>query len=494
MKLRLCLSVVSLVFLAGCATVRNPVTGQYERTVMDERSELAAGQKAHQDVLKEYRPLDNPALQAYVNSVGQKLAKASHRAHLDWHFTVVDSPEINAFALPGGYVYVTRGILAYLNDEAELAGVLGHEIGHVTARHASQRATRQQAAGVGVLLANVLGSVLESKGYGGAGDFTSQISQVTAAGYIASYSRDQELQADQLGAEYLAGNQYDSARMIDVIRMLKNQEQFGQDIARQEGRALAPRVDWLASHPSGDKRLEDIRQTALLHHNPQAASGRERYLKAIDGITFGESREEGVTRDQQFFHEPMGFALTAPQGWRIQNTSNELTLLNSTGEAALTMRIVPTSAGATHADIVRTVFNPVSGSTTQATINGFSATHFVGVARVQSGTQTVDATLITGPKQQNYLFLHIAKNAAILQREREALLGVEKTFRAMSEKDRILARPWRIKQGAFPAGGFAQLAKRAPAALANAEAQLRLLNGAYPDGMVKPGSLVKMVE
>jgi predicted Zn-dependent protease len=498
MKNRLVLTFLVAVFLTSCATVRNPVTGEYERTVMDERAELAEGKKAHQEVLKEYRALDNPAVQAYVNSIGQKLAKASQRANLEWHFTVVDSPEVNAFALPGGYVYVTRGILAYLDDEAELAGVMGHEIGHVTARHASQRATQQQAAGVGVLLANVLGAVLEGKGYGGAGDLTNQVSQMAAAGYIASYSRDQESQADQLGAEYLAKNNYDSARMIDVIEMLKNQETFAADMAKKEGRTAPPRANWLSSHPSSAKRLEDIRQTALIYHNPKAEIGRERYLQAIKGVTFGDSAEEGVVRGQQFFHETMGFALTAPSGWRIRNSSSELAIVNAAGDAALVMRAVPADAGAAHADIIRKLFNPINGRTSQTTINGFMATYFVGVARVQSGgqagTQSVDATIISGPQQKNYLFLHMAKSAVILQRERETMLGAEKTFRALSEKDRLLARPWRLQPVPFPAAGFAQLAKRAPAALPNAEAQLRLLNGVYPDGVIKTGSLVKIVE
>ncbi|AJP48921.1 peptidase [Rugosibacter aromaticivorans] len=498
MKFRTGLSVVTLVFLAACANVRNPVTGQYEHTVMDERSELQEGQKAHQEVLKEYRALDNPPLQAYVNSVGQRLAKASHRGNLEWHFTVLDSPEVNAFALPGGYVYITRGILAYLNDEAELAGVLGHEIGHVAARHASQRATRQQAAGVGVLLANVLGAVLESKGYGGAGDLTNQVSQITAAGYIASYSREQESQADQLGAEYLARNHYDSARMIDVIRMLKNQAQFAADMARKEGRPVPPQADWLASHPSNDQRLDDIRQTALLHQDPHAENGRERYLKAIDSIPFGESREEGVTRGQQFFHEPLGFALTAPAGWRIKNTSEALIMTNGAGDAALIMRTVPADAGATHADILRTIFNPINGRTTQTTINGFAATSFVGTARVkdgaQEGSQQVDATLVTGPDKHPYLFLHAAKSADVLQRERETLLAAEKTFRAINDKDRSLARPWRLCLAALPQGGLAQLAKRSPTTLPHSEAQLRLMNGVYPDGVITPGAQVKVVE
>ena len=147
--------------LAGCATEVNPVTGQHERTVMDERARSPKARKAHEQVLPSTAPTKTRKLQAYVNELGQRLAKQSHRAQLEWHFTVLDSPEINAFALPGGYVYVTRGIMAYMESEADLAGVIGHEIGHVTARHGSQRATSQQTAGVGVLAATILGAVLE---------------------------------------------------------------------------------------------------------------------------------------------------------------------------------------------------------------------------------------------------------------------------------------------------------------------------------------------
>ena len=225
--------------LAGCGTtVVNPVTGQAERTVMDERTELAEGKKAHDEVLKEYGVYKDERLQAYVNEVGQKLAKQSHRANIPWTFTVLDSPEINAFALPGGYVYVTRGIMAYLDSEADLAGVIGHEIGHVTARHGAQRATRQQTAGIGVIAASVLGQVL------GVGNLAGQVAQSAAAGYVASYSRDQELQADQLGAEYLARNRYNPSNMVDVIGVLKDQERFAADAAKAEGKAA----------PSGSKR------------------------------------------------------------------------------------------------------------------------------------------------------------------------------------------------------------------------------------------------
>lgn len=239
--------------LAGCGSaVVNPVTGQAERSVMSEQAEVAEGASAHKQVLQEYGVVRDARLQTYVNNLGQRLAKLSHRQQLAWHFTLLDSPEINAFALPGGYVYVTRGIMAYMQTEAELAGVLGHEIGHVTARHGAQRATRQQDAGLGVLAATVLGAVLESQGVSGAGRLASDVSQTAAAGYVASYGRDQELQADGLGAEYLARNAFDPRHMIKVIGALKAQERYAADQARAAGRAAPAQNSWLASHPSND--------------------------------------------------------------------------------------------------------------------------------------------------------------------------------------------------------------------------------------------------
>ena len=202
MRLKFVSAAVALALLGGCgSSVVNPVSGETEYSAMSEEQEVSEGAKAHQQVLKEYSVYDNKPVQDYVNALGQRLAAQSHRSNLQWHFTVLDSPEINAFALPGGYVYVTRGIMAYMEDEADLAGVMGHEIGHVTARHGAQRATSQQHAGLGVFAASILGAVLEGQGYAGAGQLAGQVSQTVAAGYIASYGREQELQADGLGAD-----------------------------------------------------------------------------------------------------------------------------------------------------------------------------------------------------------------------------------------------------------------------------------------------------
>ena len=483
--------------LPGCATVQNPVTGKAEHTVMDVRSEMAEGAKAHPQILAEFGEYKDPKVQAYVNEIGQRLAKASQRPELDWHFTVLDTPDVNAFALPGGYVYVTRGIMAYMDSEADLAGVIGHEIGHVSARHGSQRATRQQTAGIGVLAATLLGVVLEAGGLPGAASAASQASQGLAAGYVAKYSRGQESQADKLGAEYLSRVNYDPHNMVDVIKVLENQERFAADQARTEGRA--PRQggsDWLASHPSNEQRLRDITEIANQYQAKASYGdeGHDRYLQAIDGVSFGDSSEQGVTRGRNFYHEPLGIALTAPPGWKIQNSAQALALVNGEGNAAVIVKAVPPKAGSTHEEIIRNAVKPDSGKMEHRTFNGLAATHFSGTAKNQSGqSQAVELTLVTGPANKNYVFIYGAKDQQSLQRAYPQIQQAESSFRAMTAADREAARPWKLKSVPYPAGGFAELAKNSPLT-SNAEQQLRLLNGVYGSGELKPGQLVKVVE
>ena len=486
--------VLAAALLAGCATVTNPVTGQKERSVMDERSEIAEGRKAHEEVLQEFGVYASPRLQAYVSELGQKLARQSHRQNLDWHFTVLDSPEVNAFALPGGYVYVTRGLLAYMESEADLAGVIGHELGHVTARHGAQRATRQQTAGLGVLAATVLGAVLEAKGVRGATDVAGAVSQGVAAGYIASYSREQETQADQLGAEYLARNNYDPKNMIDVIRVLKSQEQFAADTARAEGRSRPAGAGWLASHPSNDKRLQDIVQFAAQYKGKYGDEGRARFLQAVDGMTFGESREQGVTRGRHFYHEPLRIALTAPEGWRVQNSHEAVALLNAAGDAGLIVQVVPPKAGSSHDEIIRNVFRLEQGRVERLALGGFSATHFAGIARNRQGqAQAVEATLATGPGNRHFLLFYGARDAQALARSRGRLREAENSFRPLSAAEVAAARPWILRTVPYQRGGLARLAGQSPLA-GNAEAQLRLLNGIYGGGEPAAGQTIKIVE
>ncbi|MBL8512313.1 MAG: M48 family metalloprotease, partial [Betaproteobacteria bacterium] len=234
-------------FLTGCAT--NPVTGESQIMLISGSQERALGLEADKGVREEYGVYDNPALQAYVNDIGQKLAAQSQRAGLDWKFTVVDSPEINAFALPGGFIYITRGLMAYLDNEAELAGVLGHEIGHVTARHGVEQQSKGLLVGLGGVALELL------TGVSGVSDLTSSLATV---GYLLPKSREHELQADQLGAEYLSRTNYNPDSMVKVIEVLKLQEQFANDQSRNKATRAERLPNWLSTHPSNDQRLSQI--------------------------------------------------------------------------------------------------------------------------------------------------------------------------------------------------------------------------------------------
>jgi predicted Zn-dependent protease len=490
------LSALVAAALLGCGSKTiNPVTGREERSVMSEQDEVQAGAQAHQEVLKEYGVLKNQRVQNYVNDIGQKLAKLSHRGTLKWTFTVLDSPEINAFALPGGYVYITRGIMAYLDSEADLAGVIGHEIGHVTARHGAQRATRQQDAALVGLLGGVLGAVLDAKGGGGIGQQLGQASQAAAAGYVAKYGREQELQADGLGAEYLSRVNYDPRNMIDVIRVLKDQERFSQEVARVEGRPIPQGGNsWLASHPSNDERLAAIGRIAAQYqaNKNYQDEGRLRYLQMIDGMPFGESAEQGLTRGRNFYHSSLNFAMTAPNGWRIVNEADQLNLVAPSGEAALIVQLAPPNAGRNHEEVIRNVVKPVSGRVDRYTLNGIAATHFTGVVQAQGGQRGVELTVATGVGGQHFLMIYAAKDGATLQANRAALREAEASFRAMTAQDVAAAKPWVLRTASLPRDGFAGLARSAPMSTLP-EQQLKLMNGVYSSGAVQPGAMVKVV-
>jgi predicted Zn-dependent protease len=486
---------IATALLAGCGSkVQNPVSGQTERSAMTESAEVTEGKKGHTQVMQEYTALNNPRLQAYVNDIGQRLAKLSHRPTLAWTFTVLDSPEINAFALPGGYVYVTRGIMAYMESEADLAGVIGHEIGHVTARHGAQRATRQQNAGMGVMAASVLGAILEAKGMAGAGQMASEVSQTAAAGYVAKYGREQELQADSLGAEYLARGNLDPRNMVDVINVLKNQERFAADLARAQGRPVPEQNSWLASHPSNDERLTQITRLSAQYKDTgkYVDEGRARYMQMIDGMPFGESAEQGLTRGSNFYHSGLGIAVTAAPGWSIQNQPDQIVLVNPTRDAGLSIHLAPPNAGKTHDEVIRNLIKPSAGRVEPRQINGLPATHFVGTQAAQNGQQnSIELTVVTGPKNNTYLLVYQAKDAATLQRNMAQMRQSENGFRTMNQNDAAAARPWLLRASAMPRGGFAELARLTP--LANPEQQLRLINGVYAGGSIPPGAPIKIV-
>jgi len=265
--------VVAVLSIVACS--KNPVTGKKDFSLINKDQELAMGAQAHRSIMRQKRPLNNPKIQAYVNNLGQQLARQSHRKDIKYTFTVLDDPSVNAFALPGGYIYITTGIMAYLNSEGELAGVLGHEIGHVTARHG----VKQQSASVaGAVLMSVL-----AKQTGGTGKEFSNLNRAILSGY----GREHELEADRLGAEYLARIGYAPKNMIDVVGVLKSQEEFDKFQARREGRQPRAYHGVFASHPRNDTRLQKVIATANKYKTGATRdAGHDRYLTMIAGLKY----------------------------------------------------------------------------------------------------------------------------------------------------------------------------------------------------------------
>ncbi|RKZ34703.1 MAG: peptidase M48 Ste24p, partial [Gammaproteobacteria bacterium] len=239
---------------------------------MSEDSELALGRQTHTQVIERYGRYENPALQNLVQRIGETLAANSHRTGLIYRFTVLDSQEVNAFALPGGYIYITRGLLAFLNGEDELAAVLGHEIGHVTARHSVRQYTAQQAANIGVTLGAILVPQMRTQNVG-------NLAGVLSTALLRGYGREHELEADRLGAEYLARTGYDPAAMLRVITVLKNQELFERERAQVENREPKVYHGVFSTHPDNDTRLREVVGRAKALQRPgTSAQPREQFL------------------------------------------------------------------------------------------------------------------------------------------------------------------------------------------------------------------------
>ncbi len=307
---------------SGCAT--NPVTGKKQISLVSAGKELQMGQEADPAVIAEYGVYDNPEVQRYVDGVGNRLGKVSHLPNLGWHFRVLDSPVVNAFAIPGGYIYITRGILAYMRSEAQLAGVMGHEIGHVTARHSAQQITRQQIAGIGVIAGAVF--VPAFRPY-------SMIAQQGLGLLFLQYSRDNETQADELGIEYAVKANYDPRQIPATYATLKR-------IGEKVGSSLP---SFLSTHPDPGDR--EVRTTQLSNaaassaHRPLDINEAE-YRRTIEGLVYGDDPRAGYFLANRFYHPQLKFQIIFPQGWQTANQPSQVIALNQGAGAAMQLTLV----------------------------------------------------------------------------------------------------------------------------------------------------------
>lgn len=470
--------------LTGCAT--NPVSGGRDFVLVSEQEELALGRAAHAQIVQQFGVYDDPELAAYVERIGQELAASSHRAGIDYHFTVLDSPTVNAFALPGGYIYVTRGILSYLNSEAQLAGVLGHEIGHVTARHGVRQQSVDTATKVASELAGVVAQILTGSAV--VGDLANSAIDVGGSVWVNGYGREQELEADRLGAEYLARTGYDPDEMIGVIEVLKDQEEFARESEPEGGRVAATYHGLFATHPSNDKRLQEVVKAARQYAGPVSRSANAAdYLKQLDGLVFGDSTEQGVVRDAVFYHAPLGIRIGFPADWTIENRPEQVVAIAPDQQQIISVELQSRDGAPTPADYLASRLGTLRGGRSHghADLAGYSADAAI---RVANGTVPARVAVVFDDDRA-YLFTAAGRQGAPVQ----ALDTTLAQFQRLTDEEKWSISPLQIGiVQTEPGDDIATLAATLPVQK-RPEAQLRLLNGLYPTGEPMTGQLLKVL-
>ena len=457
----------------GCAT--NPVTGQKELSFISESQEIQMGAEADKQAQEQYGLYEDPAVSARIDRIGQQLAKVSDRPNLEWHFRVLDSPIVNAFALPGGYIFITRGILASLNSDAQLAGVLGHEIGHVTARHSVRQATRAQLANLGLGLGMIF--LRGSEQFGG-------LAQSGLGLLFLKFSRANETQADELGVKYATAAGYDPREIPNTYTMLKK-------LAEESG-ARTPA--FLSTHPdpgNRETRTSQLAQTAVAN-----AKGRTLVVQApdfkrsLDGLVYGNDPRQGYLVGSRFYHPQLRFQMEFPSGWQVENGHSAVTATTSGGQAGMQLSMVSGQSSGSPEDYVVSLRRGGQISDAQGrseTIGGYPAwVGEVSAPNGQGGTQVMEAAWIRRDGTSLYQFLG-APNSV-----RDAFTASVRSYRDLTDASRINVVPDRIKIVSAPGSESVVAIARGTPGLAVNETKVAWLNGFDAGATPSRGTLLKL--
>lgn len=468
----LALAGLALLAPAGCAT--NPATGETQLALIGEEQEIQMGREAAAQVEAQMGLVDDPELQRYVSRVGQGLAAASERPDLPWRFQVVDEASVNAFALPGGFIFVTRGIMAAFMSEAELAAVLGHEIGHVTARHSVEQLSQQQLfgglAGLGAVIFD-LGSVAQG---------------VLGTGLqllFLQYSRDDERQADDLGLRYMVREGFAPEEMLDVFRTLER-------VGEASGGGGTP--GWLATHPAPEDRFERISR-AIQSDTIRLADPivrRDEYLRMVDGLVYGPDPRNGFFRDGEFLHPDLRFRLQFPGDWETRNLAH-VVLAGSPGQDAVIQLTLAAEASAEAA--LRELASQQGvrvGSGSRTSVNGFPATIAGFEAESRDGPiRGLAAFIEYGGNVYRILGYAAASRYSSYEATFERTIG---SFDRLTDRSALAVEPRRIDvvrvDGRIDLPGFASRYGT------SADLQtLSIINGVPEGGMLDPGNWKRVV-
>jgi predicted Zn-dependent protease len=479
-KIAFQLAVLAVLLLSNSCAV-NPVTGKNQIMLMSEKQELALGAASNPQVIAEFGEYDDPNLQAFINEKGQEMAKISHRSSLQYHFKVVDSDVVNAFALPGGYVYFTRGIMAHFNNEAEFAGVLGHEIGHVTARHGAQQQTSQYLAMGGLILGMVL--------VPGAADFAEPLSQGVQLALL-KFGRDHESQSDLLGVEYSTKIGYDAKQMA----------QFFNTIDRISGGPEGRVPNFLSTHPNPLDRFKRVGELAEAEQakvkNFNLAVNREAYLRRIDGIKYGPDPKQGYTLNNVFYHPVLKFQFPVPADWTLQNSPQQVVMAPKDGKAAIIFNVAEEKSlrEAANNTISKDSLKLVDSQ--NLTVNGFPAVALTAeqITKTQQGTQTL-RLLIYLMQYDNLIYRFYGMAAAAdFNTYNLSFQNTFKNFRELTDPARINVYADRISIKTINRTTTLAEALRSYGVPEKRLEENAIVNGMQQKETVTPGMLIKVIE
>ncbi len=472
------LACLAFVTLGACST--NPATGEQSFTAfMSPEDEKRIGAEQHPQILEQFGgAYEDPQLGAYVASIGARMAAVSERPDLNFTFTILDSPVVNAFALPGGYVYVSRGLLALADNEAELAGVLGHEIGHVTARHSAERYSRSVVVSGGAML---LGALTGQRAL-------SDLANLGGSLYLKSYSRENEFEADSLGLRYMTAAGYEPGAVAQFLASLGEQTALE---ARLRGSQSDPNeFNLLATHPRTIDRVREAQQAT-----GSLAPGRverETYLRQIDGLLYDDDPNEGFVRDRTFIHPTLRFRFVAPPGFTLINSSDRVEGRRGNEMAMVFDAVRATSGMSMSQYLSQWGKNAQLSGLQEFTVNGMNAATTAAVVQTRQGLQNYRLIAIRGTDGQIYRFIFLG-SASTLAANEEEMRRTTYSFEMLSEAEARSYRPYRLQVVQVRAGDtIDSLAARMPDG-PEQRARFQVLNDIDTNAQLQPGMLVKIV-
>ncbi len=459
---------------------RNPVTGKRDFMLMTEGQEISLGKESDPSIVASFGLYNDPTIQKFINEKGNEMAKISHRPHLNYEFKVLDSPVVNAFAVPGGYVYFTRGILAHFNNEAEFSGVLGHEIGHITARHSAKQYSKQMISQV-----LFVGGLIVSEKFR---QFAGAAQQGMGLLFL-KFGRDHESESDKLGVEYSSEVGYDAHEMAHFFNTLSRlQSDSGSSIP-----------DFLSTHPNPVDRNRKVGEMATATQkqfpNKSYKVNRDKYLNMIDGLIYGEDPKQGYVENNVFYHPELKFQFPVPTQWQLANSPSQVQIAPKDGKAAVVMMLsqekTPRAAGQkfiTDNKLVLIEQNSVN-------VNGLPA--YVTMADYNPTQQgETPLRILSYFIQYNnlvYQFNCMAAKTDFNSYYRE-MQSVPKNFAKLTDQSKINKKPERIKiVTANKNATISQLLKDNGMSTAQ-QKTLLVLNGMNTNDQVKKGTLFKILE